>query len=195
MAEETGQILRIDRWVIKNTFKFISENMTDKNCSVAINLSAQTFETENVIDFLEHILDHYKVNPQRIIFEITEYSLIEDIEMSIQLIERIKNLGFKISLDDFGTQYSSLNYLSRIPFDSLKIDKSYIDQIVKDKNSYIVVEEVIRLAKRFGIKTIAEGVEKDEELKILSDLDCNYVQGYLFSKPISEELIIEKIGV
>ena len=194
VAEETGQILKVDRWVVKHTFEFISKKLLDENITVAINLSAKTFETREIIDFLKLTIDEYKIDPTKVVFEITEHSLIKDIEMSLQLIMDIKEMGFKISLDDFGTQYSSLNYLSKIPFDSLKIDKSYVDQITSVENSYIVVEEIIRLSNRFGIKTIAEGVEEVDQLDMLIELGCDYVQGYLFSKPVSDDLIIEKIA-
>ena len=102
----------------------------------------------------------------------------------------MKEIGFKISLDDFGTRYSSLNYLSLIPFDKLKIDKSYIDRVVKHKTDQIIVEHIISLSKNLGIETVAEGIEIIDQYRLLNALGCDYGQGYLLQRPMAEDAII-----
>ena len=184
IAEKTGQIIKIDQWVIRNTFKFIVEQLKSSEIIVSINLSAKTIDSLDLLSFLKQCLNEYELDAQNVEFEITEHSLINNISNGRNIVNGIKRLGFKIALDDFGTRYSSLNYLSQIPFDLLKIDKSYVDEILKDNKSSIVVEQIIQLSKRLGIKTVAEGIETPDQWSTLLTLECDYGQGYLFSKPI-----------
>lgn len=193
VAEETGQILKIDHWVIRNTFEFISNHLKDSPITVSINLSARTICSSETIKFLRDCLIEYKVDAAKIEFEITEHSLIEDINESLQLVSSLKSLGFKVSLDDFGTRYSSLNYLSNMPFDYLKIDKTYIDKIVEFENDLIIVEQIVQLSKKLGLKTIAEGIETSDQLELLSSMGCDFGQGYLMAKPLKESILISLI--
>ena len=190
IAESTGQIVSIDRWVIDNAFMFIKENLKNKNIVTSINLSAKSVNSWGIMDFLKANLKDYKLNPQNIKFEITEHSLIDDIDYSKKLIEELKNVGFKISLDDFGTRYSSINYLVNMPFDTLKIDKSYIDKIIERKNSRTIVELIIKCSKELGLDTTAEGIENKEQFQILKSLGCDLAQGYLLNKPMDIEKLL-----
>ena len=135
------------------------------------------------------------LDPKRIEFEITEHSLIENFDESLSVIEALKVLGFRISLDDFGTRFSSLNYLSKIPFDTLKIDKTYIDHVTEEGNNQIIVEQIIQLATRLGLKIVAEGIEMQDQKEVLSNLGCLYGQGYLMSKPLSSENLLELLKI
>lgn len=193
VAEETGQILKIDHWVIRNTFEFISNNLKNSPITVSINLSARTICSSETIRFLRECLYEYKIDAAKIEFEITEHSLIDDITESLELVNSLKTLGFKISLDDFGTRYSSLNYLSIMPFDYLKIDKTYVDKIVDLENDLIIVDQIIQLSKKLGLKTIAEGIETSEQLELLSNMGCDFGQGYLMAKPLKESILISLI--
>ena len=161
---------------------------------LSINLSAKSIASPDLIDYLSNITKEYNINPNKIEFELTEHSLIFDIDWSKEVIGKLKHLGFGIALDDFGTRYSSLNYLSTIPFDSLKIDKSYIDKIVDTDKSRVIVEQIIDLAHNLGLTTVAEGIEENEQLDILKKLDCDYGQGYLLDKPLELEDLIIKIN-
>lgn len=190
IAEETGQILKIDHWVIRNAFKFVANNLKNSPINVSINLSAKTVGSPETINFLRTCLNEYEIDAAKIEFEITEHSLIDNINESLVLVSALKALGFRISLDDFGTRYSSLNYLSNMPFDSLKIDKSYVDKIVNLKNDLIIVEQIIQLSKRLGLKTIAEGIETSDQAKILTNLGCDFGQGYLMAKPLEESKLV-----
>ncbi len=189
LAEKTGQILIIDRWVIKKSFEFLNQNRkiwaaADKVLS--INISAQTFHSDDFIDYLTECADFHDVDPKCIELEITEYSLIRDLKYSKKILDQLKGIGFKLSLDDFGTEYSSLNYLRQLPFDTLKIDKSYIDDITESKGvSHVIIEHVVHMAKAMSINTVAEGIEHEYQRAFLDDIHCEFGQGYLISRPLN----------
>jgi len=193
IAEKTGQIIDIDRWVIDNTFRCIQENFGKSSVLISINLSSRSLISSSIIQYVKEKIVEYGINPARVEFEVTEYSIIENFSVSLKIIQALKQLGFKIALDDFGTRYSSLNYLSRIPFDTLKIDKSYIDNIDLVGKDTIIVEQVIQLANRLGLKTIAEGIETESQRDILKALGCLSGQGYLMSKPVDIERLLSII--
>lgn len=193
VAEETGKILFIDFWVVEHVFQFISENMAGQPFMININLSAKTINSDKLLEFLTEMLNRYDVKAENIELEITEHSLIHNMNDTKKVINNIKSLGFKLSLDDFGTRYSSLNYLCTIPFDSLKIDKSYVDNILTERTEEAVVEQIIKLSKRLGLKTIAEGIESEEQRRIIADLGCDFAQGYLMARPMEMNKILELI--
>lgn len=185
-AELTGQILQIDKWVIKEAFHFVKTYVQHKNnIKISINLSTKSFNAFDLISFLKEQLDHFQIEAKYIQFEITEYTFINDLEHAKQIMHQLKSLGFLIALDDFGTKYSSLNYLKEIPLDLLKIDKSYIDYICENEKDKKIVNHIISLAKSIGLSVVAEGIEVDCQREMLVEMKCDLVQGYLFSKPIT----------
>ena len=194
IAEKTGQILDIDRWVIDNSFKCLQTHFSNSPYTMSINLSSQSLISNSIIGFIEDKIIEYGIHPSKVEFEVTEYSIIENFTVSVKIIHALKALGFKIALDDFGTRYSSLNYLSRIPFDTLKIDKSYIDNITVVGKDPIIVEQVIHLANKLGLKTIAEGIETESQREFLAALGCSDGQGYLMSRPVDIERLLEKVN-
>lgn len=187
IAEQTGQISAIDRWVVNRSFEYIKSHMMHTDHIVSINLSSKSLSSTTIVEYIKTLLLETGINPGRIEIELTEYSLINNFKNTLSIINSLKDLGIKISLDDFGTQYSSLNYLSKIPFDTLKIDKSYIDQIVNNSAERIIVEEIIHLSNKLGVQTIAEGVENKEQLSLLTKMGCQYAQGYHLDRPMSVE--------
>ena len=188
VAEKSSQITEIDRYVIDKMFFIIMKySRQEKFC---INISAQSFYDDVFISFLEEKLLEYSVSPELIELEITEYSCVKDIEHTKKNMQRIKSLGFRIALDDFGTEYSSLNYLGKLPFDALKIDKSYVDEIC-NPTDWIIVKHLIALANELKLDTIAEGIEHLDQKNILKDLGCKYGQGYLISKPQDYKVMLE----
>lgn len=191
IAEKTGQIVYIDKWVLRNVFKFVYENAQDLQCGVSINLSVQSINSGLIIDFLNLALAEYPINPKQVSLEITEHSLINNFEHSRDILTKLKDLGFKIALDDFGTRYSSLNYLSKMPFDCLKIDKSYVDNIVLQSKDNLIISQIIKLSTSLGMKTVAEGIESKEQKELLKELGCNYGQGFYFARPMGAEEIIK----
>lgn len=193
VAEKTGQILDIDRWVIHNAFDFSSKHFSNDQMRVSVNLSAKSLKSPTLVEFIEKGMRQTGVNPALIEFEITEHSLIDSFEFTLQIVNTLKKLGFSISLDDFGTRYSSLDYLRKIPFDTLKIDKSYIDKLTVTGKDRIIVEQIIHLANQLGLTTVAEGIETAEQKEILKELGCKLGQGYLMSRPIDQIAVLDLI--
>ncbi|MBI9012005.1 MAG: EAL domain-containing protein [Clostridiales bacterium] len=150
--------------------------------SIGINISPEHIILPQFVKYFEDAILLYRINPSLITLEITEEVIINGMDKVRSILDRLKNIGLKISLDDFGTGYSSLNYLSKIPFDEIKIDKTFIDEI-EDKRVQTILKAVIEIKKSYNIQVIAEGVETTSQLKILQELGCPLIQGYLFSKP------------
>lgn len=192
IAEESDQILRIDYWVIKNAFSRLKENkVLFDDIVISINVSTKTFRSFDFISYLKEQVMQYRINPRQIKFEITEHSIFDDLNESIKTMNLLRSIGFKIALDDFGTKYSSLNYLARLPFDYLKVDKSYVDNIVTDNTQRKIVQSVVKLSNDIGIKAIAEGVETKEQELLMDSFGCEFAQGYYFAKPMDEVKLIE----
>lgn len=190
LAEESDLIFEIDRWVLMNACKQINlwKEKHQIALRISINFSAQHFIQRNLIEEIKQILIDFEVNPQLIEIEITETSLLENEESVKQTLQQLKELNIQISLDDYGTGYSSLHYLSKFLFDTVKIDKSYIQDIAnKEKNSRAIVESIITLAKKLNLNVVAEGVETVEQLNALVELQCEEVQGFIYSRPLSPE--------
>ncbi len=193
VAEQTGQIVAIDRWVVSNSFQFKNRYLKDENMTMSINLSTRTIESPGMMEYLMEQLQLHRIDPTMIIFEITEHSLFDNMENSQHLVKKLKTMGFKIALDDFGTRYSSLNYLKSLDIDRLKIDKLYIDKIIESDNDSIIVEQMILLASRLGIETVAEGIECERQFELLRSMGCTYAQGYLMARPLCGNDLINLI--
>lgn len=193
IAEQTDLILPIGRWVIKEAIKQL-RIWRDKGYSlkpIAINLSPRQFYDKRLVRFLHKTLREYNIEPSLLEIEVTENVLVENKRETIEKIENLKKMGIKIALDDFGTGYSSLNYLTFIPIDKIKLDKSLKDKFIKLEKIQII-DSLISIAHGLNIKVVAEGVEEIEEYKRLKKSRSDYLQGYLFSKPITKEEV-EKI--
>jgi len=191
IAEETGLILPIGKWVIKEVVKQISI-WAKGGCSclpVAINLSPRQFYDAALIDYMKKVLDEYRVDPSLLEIEITENVFAEKRHETINILNRLKNLGVKISLDDFGTGYSSLNYLTYMPIDKIKLDKKLKDRFIEDTK---IMDSLIVLLHGLNMKVVTEGVEEIEDYRRMKKAGSDYVQGYLFSKPVKQEEV-EKI--
>ncbi|KXG75528.1 EAL domain-containing protein [Thermotalea metallivorans] len=188
IAEETDVIIPIGRWVIKEVIKQIKiwkEKGFDLK-PIAINVSPRQFSDSRFIEYLKNSLEENDIHPSLIEIEITENVLIENQEETIQKLKQLKRLGIAVVLDDFGTGYSSLNYLTYIAVDKIKLDKSLKDKFIKLENIQIL-DSLICIAHGLNIKVVAEGVEELEEYKRLKKGKCDYLQGYLFSKPVKGE--------
>lgn len=183
LAEQSNLILNIGHWVIQEAVAFVSQ--LSNKVTVSINLSAKQFESGNVINEIKDALDRYNISPSLIEVEITESSLMKDVEDAIRQLYSIKALGVGISIDDFGTGYSSLSYIKRFPVETLKIDRSFIQDIPDDENDMEITAAIIAMAQKLGLKVIAEGAETKEQVKFLADNGCDLIQGYFYSKPLS----------
>ena len=138
------------------------------------------------LDEIKNMMESYDIPAERLEVEITE-SIMIDSEKALQRIDELKNMGLMIAIDDFGTGYSSLSYLNRFPANLLKIDKAFIDEMNKSDSSRQYVSEIISIGHVMGFEVISEGVEEDEQLETLKEIGCDYIQGYLWGKPLSEE--------
>ena len=196
LAETYGFINEIGAWVIKKACQQIYEwNKKGIDIeNIAINISALQFNDKNLKDFIDYTIKQLRIDPSQLDAELTESIIMKNIDTSIVLLKGLKELNIKLSLDDFGTGYSSLNYLTKIPLDTLKIDRSFVMNMLEGEHEKKIIKMIINLAKSLDLKVLAEGVETEEQYKILKDWGCDEYQGYYFSKPLPptrlEELFI-----
>ncbi len=196
IAEEYDMIKHLDLWVIEATFKKISSEQNffiEPPIKFCINISALELHNPQFTKHLKKLLNKYKIDPNFIELEITETSLIETDERSIAVLNDIRAMGIGLALDDFGTGYTAFNQLVRYPVNCLKIDKSFIDNLTGDNETKsTMVKAIISIAKSYRLQTVAEGIETPEQFNYLLQHQCDYVQGYLFAKPMSWEALCEK---
>lgn len=187
IAEDCGLISAIGEWVLRKAALQINEWQRQFNFDlrVAINISPLHFKETNFVKRLVEILEETKVNPANIEIEITEMSMMDYNDILIHKINELKNLGLTIAIDDFGTGYSSLGYLKEFPIDTLKIDRTFIVNMSEGESGVAMVAAIIALAHALQLKVVAEGVETIKELELLKKYNCEYVQGYYYSKPLN----------
>lgn len=192
IAEKTGFIVELEEWVlersIKDAVKLLRSGVNLH--SLSVNISAKQLENKSFPDFVHKLLQRYDFKPEYLTLEITERFLIQ--RENIDVLHTLKQIGIQISIDDFGTSYSSLNYLKDLPVDELKIDRSFISNMDQDMNKQKIVEMIILLGKQLDLTIVAEGVETEKELTLLKGMNCHAVQGYYFSKPIPFSTFKEK---
>ncbi|MCD6490569.1 MAG: bifunctional diguanylate cyclase/phosphodiesterase, partial [Thermodesulfobacterium sp.] len=169
------------------SFRKNLENLKNWKIPISINISSKSFRALNLKKFFLNFKDILSAFPYYLTLEITEHTLAENIETAKEILKTIKSFNINIALDDFGVEYSSLNYLKNLPIDILKIDKSFTNSLLRDIKTYNIVKTLINLAKDLDLKVIAEGVETEEQLKIYKKLNCDYVQGFFLSLPLSEK--------
>ena len=193
IAEKTGYIVNIGNWVIDKAFEDFAEWKKKYNYKgvISINISAVQLRDKDFVSNVINSMERHNLEPSDIEIEITESVFMEDYEDAIEILRKLKNKGYKISLDDFGTGYSSLSYLKDMPIDTLKIDKSFVDTILTDESTSIITDAVIKMVKKLGLETIAEGVETEEQYEYLKKMNCDNIQGYLLGKPMDRDKIIE----
>lgn len=191
LAEKTGLIVPIGEWVLRSACQQLKRWQAEgKSLRVAVNLSVRQFQgiytqgEEQLVCFIESVLEEMSLVPEWLEIEITESMIMKNHTSMLSMLKKLKNLGIRISCDDFGTGYSSLNYLKRLPIDVIKIDKSFIHDIAVNAMDVAIIRTIIDLAQQLHIEVIAEGVESQEQVHILRDLGCHVVQGYYFSKPL-----------
>lgn len=189
LAEQTGIITEIGQFVLETACvqNKAWQELGYKPVKVAVNLSTRQLKGNSIINFIKKVLRDSKLDPKWLEFEITESMVMENFEQTENLLKKIRSLGIDISLDDFGTGYSSLNYLKSLPINCIKIDKSFIDEILTDKKQNFISSALINLAHGINLKVIAEGVETLEQFEMLKKYNCDTIQGYFFSKPVSDE--------
>jgi diguanylate cyclase (GGDEF)-like protein len=188
VAEETGLIVPLDRLVLESACQqariWQAHFANDPSLLISVNLSARHFLQSDLVQHCRAILDRTQLSYGSLNFEVTESAIMPDPESAIDLMCQLKDLGIKFALDDFGTGYSSLSYLHRFPFDSLKVDRSFVSRLIEDDE---IVRAIVTLGRNLGLKVIAEGVETIEQATRLRDLGCRYAQGYYFSVPLNAQ--------
>ncbi|HEX5883366.1 MAG TPA: EAL domain-containing protein, partial [Pyrinomonadaceae bacterium] len=201
LAEESGIIISLGDWILRTA---CAQNKAWQDAGLtpmrlSVNFSARQFQQPTFIADINQILKDTNLDPRWLELELTESSIMKDPEEAIEKLHELKLMGIKVAIDDFGTGYSSLNYLKRFPIDTLKIDKSFVSDVCKDPHDTSIVRAIINLGHALDLTVIAEGVETKEQLQYLSALECDVVQGFLFSKALStrafEELLIEQAQV
>ena len=185
VAEETGLIIQIGEWVIRQAIADLAS--WNEELTVSINLSPSQMRSPSLIGTIAHAIAANGVDPGRICFEITETVLMQDSDANIETLHMLRRLGVNIALDDFGTGYSSLNYLRSFPFTKIKIDRCFIAEIDVREDCQAIVRSVVTLASSLGMKTTAEGVERPEQMTMLRAQGCDEVQGFLFSKAVARD--------
>ncbi|WP_288583777.1 MULTISPECIES: bifunctional diguanylate cyclase/phosphodiesterase [Lysinibacillus] len=192
IAEECGLIIPLGKWILENacTQAKIWEKQGLPPMKVAVNLSLGQLFQQDLVEMVQDILHRTNLDPSFLQLEITE-SMTMNIDQMTQLLHALKALGIQIAVDDFGTGYSSLSYLKEFPIDCLKIDRTFVRNVPHNPNDEALVSMIISMAKHLRLKVVAEGIEEVEQLSFLIDGGCDYIQGYLFSKPISPQQITE----
>ncbi|OIR04241.1 cyclic di-GMP phosphodiesterase Gmr [mine drainage metagenome] len=199
LAEETGLILPIGRWVLETACAQLNAwagNERTRSLVLAVNISARQFHQDDFVEQVRSAVQRHAINPNLLKLELTESLLLEDIEDTIATMNSLKAIGVRLSLDDFGTGYSSLQYLKRLPLNQIKIDQSFVRDIATDTNDAAIVQTIIAMAETLGLEVIAEGVETEAQHDFLDLRGCHAFQGYLFGKPVPiEQLDTSRNGV
>lgn len=187
ILEATGMIVDVGRWVLRTACTKIQNaaHLGGAGTVLAVNLSGRQFRDENVIDDVREILATSGLPPEQLELEITESILIDDSSAAAKRLDALKALGVRLAIDDFGTGYSSLSYLRRFPIDTLKIDRSFVNEMESSPDAVVIVKAIVNLAHSLGLEVVGEGVESGGQLALLSEMGCRKVQGYWFSPPLA----------
>jgi EAL domain-containing protein (putative c-di-GMP-specific phosphodiesterase class I) len=190
LAEETRLIIPIGEWVLRTACQQqLAWQKQGIKLSMAVNLSAVQFKTPQFVDRIAAIIDETGICPENLELELTESILVERPDDAVRVLEQIRSLGCGIAIDDFGTGYSSLSYLKMFPVTVLKIDRSFVRDLTHDSGDRAIAQSVVSLASNLNMQTVAEGVEEPEQLEILRQLGCTYIQGFIYSRPVLAEQI------
>ena len=196
LAEKNGTIIPIGNWVLEESIRQYAEwkQKFHQPMIMSINVSAIQYMKEDFVEHLISIVEKYGVEPECIELEVTESVLIEGFESVVEKLKELRNYGIRVSLDDFGTGFSSLSYLKKLPIDTLKIDKSFIDTVLTDSPTRVITESIVKMVKTLGFEAVAEGVEEEQQYEYLHAIGCDIIQGYYLGKPQSVEEIERLLG-
>ena len=183
--ENSGLIIEVGKWVLKEAFSQLVEwKNSGLHIRMAVNISSRQLEDDHLPTYIQQLLDASLIEPCEIELELTESSLMKNPEYSISLLTELSDIGVNLALDDFGTGYSSLSYLKKVPIDTLKIDRSFVQDITTNKNDKAIANTIIAMARSLGLQVVGEGVETAEQFEFLLHSGCDYIQGYYFGKPL-----------
>jgi len=187
MLEETGMIIDVGKWVLTTACRQIKAWTNGKTMPVSVNISPSQFRHEYLIETVGNSIRDTGIDPRLLTLEVTESTFMKDQDYAVSVLRGLKDLGISIAIDDFGTGYSSLSYLKKFPVDFVKIDQSFVKDVAVDPDTTSLVTAIISMAHSLNLKTIAEGIETEEQWKILRLLKCDMGQGYYFSKAVSAQ--------
>ncbi|MGB4658129.1 MAG: EAL domain-containing protein [Mobilitalea sp.] len=190
VAEDTGTIIQLGNWILKEACLFSKElnrNSDSEKMFVSVNISPLQIINPDFLEMINIAIHETEIEPDMLGIEITETALLESFGMVAEKMDILRRRGIHISLDDFGMGFSSLNHLRTLPIDTVKIDKSFIDDIIIDEKSHILTEEIIRISHKLGANIVAEGVEHEEQVELLKEYGCDIIQGYFYSKPLPKD--------
>ncbi|MCW8997820.1 MAG: EAL domain-containing protein, partial [Kangiellaceae bacterium] len=188
VLEDTGLITEVGEWIFIQAAQQANKlrQTFDSDFQISVNASPIQFHNQSVIDWID-LLNGMSISPHVVAIEITENTLMETTRVVSEHLLRLRDNGFQVSLDDFGTGYSSLAYLKKFDIDFIKIDQSFVRNLSTHSSDLALCEAIIVMSHKLGLKVIAEGVENEEQMNLLSDAGCDYGQGYFFSKPVDSE--------
>jgi len=184
-AENSDLIIEIGRWVIREAFRLHTKLKALEN--ITINISSKHFSQNDFVDTLLYAMKEFHLNPNFIKLELTESIALNNLEQTIEKMKLIQSYGFMLSMDDFGTGFSSLSYLKNLPFDYIKIDQSFVKNVLENKSDQALIKIIMSISEEFNFLVIAEGVETQAQLNFIKEQSCHYYQGYLVSKPLPLE--------
>jgi EAL domain-containing protein (putative c-di-GMP-specific phosphodiesterase class I) len=196
IAEMTGSIVQIGAWVFRQGCRAEADwrrRWGETAPYVSVNLSPRQLSEESLVDDFSAILRETGADPARLLLEITETSLMADVETNLRILRRLAALGLRVAVDDFGTGYSSLAQLTRLPVNVLKIDRAFVDGIDKSAESRTVIRAIIGLGRALGLKLVAEGVENGMQQRELCAYGCDFIQGYYFHRPLTENVFVDTL--
>jgi diguanylate cyclase (GGDEF)-like protein len=193
IAEETGLIIQIGKWVLneacRQMYQWQQLFTLDEPLMISVNLSGKQFMQPDLLEQMREVLQRTGLDPRSLKLEITESVVMENIEMATRTLEQLRALGVELSIDDFGTGYSSLSYLQRFPVSTLKIDRSFISRMTENEGTAEIVRTIMKLAQNLGMDVVAEGVETERQRDQLTALECEFGQGYYFARPMDDEAV------
>jgi PAS domain S-box-containing protein/diguanylate cyclase (GGDEF)-like protein len=186
IAEESDLIQSVGNWVLESAFTHLAlwKEAVPKNFRMAINLSAKQLISKDLLPYIESLIKTHGINPKMLEFEITESAIVGNLEECIGLLSQLRSMGCAISIDDFGTGYSNLGYLKQFPLDRLKIDRCFVKEITHSAEDALLSKLIVQISQTLGLQVVAEGVETEAQYHLLRRLNCDYLQGYYFSKPV-----------
>lgn len=195
IAEESGQIIPISQWVFERCCRHMSDwkEFLDDDFVLALNISAKHFQRGQLQRDVARALEASDIDPSKLELEVTETAIMDNLELAVESLNELKKMGIRTAIDDFGTGHSSLSYLRKLPIEILKIDKSFIDDILSCSEDRTLVKGIIEMVHALGIQVVAEGVENHDIAQLLMEMNCDLVQGYHYCKPISEPEFLELV--
>jgi EAL domain-containing protein (putative c-di-GMP-specific phosphodiesterase class I) len=197
LVEETGLIVPLGKWVLQAACHQLAawaDQVQTAHLVLGVNISARQFRQPDFVAMVFQVLEESGANAQRLKLEVTESLLLDDVEALIIKMNTLKSRGIQFSLDDFGTGYCSLSYLKQLPFDEVKIDQSFVQDILTDESDAAIVSTIVTLARSMGLEVIAEGVQTDAQRSFLVQQGCQHYQGFLFGKPVPADMFVQSLA-